>query len=186
MRRRLFNIATAVSLLLCMGIFILWLATEFTFIRVVSVGDGHVATGYSAFVGGGRVSFQSARGLKTIQLGSDPNGPQMAGAIAPVLPYEIAGVHFGRWTDVAYTNDGRPLPQVYGCHSELWLSLFWPFALTAILPAIAFPRFTRYMRKRMLRNPGLCAKCSYDLTANTSGVCPECGTPVQQKAGAVA
>ena len=27
---------------------------------------------------------------------------------------------------------------------------------------------------------GLCLKCGYDLTGNTSGVCPECGTKIQQ------
>src|SRR5882724_3277195 len=33
---------------------------------------------------------------------------------------------------------------------------------------------------------GLCVACGYDMTHNTSGVCPECGTPVNQqsKAGA--
>lgn len=29
--------------------------------------------------------------------------------------------------------------------------------------------------------PGFCAACGYDLTANTSGLCPECGTPVSHK-----
>lgn len=24
---------------------------------------------------------------------------------------------------------------------------------------------------------GFCAQCGYDLTGNTSGICPECGTP---------
>ena len=26
--------------------------------------------------------------------------------------------------------------------------------------------------------PKLCRKCSYDLTGNVSGVCPECGSPI--------
>lgn len=26
--------------------------------------------------------------------------------------------------------------------------------------------------------PGVCTACGYNLTGNTSGVCPECGTPV--------
>ncbi|MCO6438474.1 MAG: hypothetical protein J5J06_15395 [Phycisphaerae bacterium] len=26
--------------------------------------------------------------------------------------------------------------------------------------------------------PGHCRKCRYDLTGNTSGICPECGTPI--------
>ena len=31
---------------------------------------------------------------------------------------------------------------------------------------------------------GYCSVCGYDLTGNTSGVCPECGTVVAGKAGA--
>lgn len=30
------------------------------------------------------------------------------------------------------------------------------------------------------RNLGLCLKCGYDLHGNVSGVCPECGTPVEE------
>jgi hypothetical protein len=30
--------------------------------------------------------------------------------------------------------------------------------------------------------PGHCHKCDYDLTGNTSGRCPECGTPFDLKA----
>jgi ABC-type ATPase with predicted acetyltransferase domain len=29
--------------------------------------------------------------------------------------------------------------------------------------------------------PGTCHKCRYDLTGNTSGVCPECGTKLWDK-----
>ena len=31
--------------------------------------------------------------------------------------------------------------------------------------------------RRVRREAGLCANCEYDLRGNTSGVCPECGTP---------
>jgi uncharacterized paraquat-inducible protein A len=34
------------------------------------------------------------------------------------------------------------------------------------------------------RRRGLCVKCGYDLTGNTSGVCPECGTPLPAEAKA--
>lgn len=30
--------------------------------------------------------------------------------------------------------------------------------------------------------PHECRRCRYDLTGNTSGVCPECGTPIPAKA----
>jgi hypothetical protein len=37
---------------------------------------------------------------------------------------------------------------------------------------------------RQRRGENECATCGYNLTGNTSGVCPECGTPVAQKAEA--
>jgi hypothetical protein len=30
------------------------------------------------------------------------------------------------------------------------------------------------------RKLGLCLRCGYDLTANVSGVCPECGTEIEK------
>lgn len=36
-------------------------------------------------------------------------------------------------------------------------------------------------RGRPRRRPGVCASCGYDLTGNTSGVCPECGTPTAER-----
>jgi hypothetical protein len=39
---------------------------------------------------------------------------------------------------------------------------------------------TRFIFRR--RQPGLCRRCGYNLTGNTSGVCPECGTPVPKEA----
>jgi len=40
---------------------------------------------------------------------------------------------------------------------------------------VAIPYLRRYRRRKL----GLCVECTYDLTGNTSGVCPECGTPVE-------
>src|SRR4051794_21950994 len=37
----------------------------------------------------------------------------------------------------------------------------------------------RHLRPHIRRElPGRCRGCGYDLTGNTSGVCPECGAPV--------
>jgi len=47
------------------------------------------------------------------------------------------------------------------------------FTLTLILPFIwAFI----HTRKRFTRKPGHCRSCGYNLTANTTGVCSECGS----------
>jgi len=53
----------------------------------------------------------------------------------------------------------------------LWL-VFVALGLLPAYRAIVMQR-TRY---RLARRR--CSTCSYDLTGNTSGICPECGTPV--------
>lgn len=55
--------------------------------------------------------------------------------------------------------------------SIIGTSLWIPFLLVSIPTAILFWR----ERHRVPR--GHCPKCGYDLTANMSGRCPECGTP---------
>lgn len=37
------------------------------------------------------------------------------------------------------------------------------------------------MLRRRRRKHNLCEKCSYNLTGNTTGICPECGTPTTQR-----
>ena len=54
-----------------------------------------------------------------------------------------------------------------------------PYWIIILLTAIA-PGFwlrAEISRRRRMRT-GLCQSCGYNLTGNTSGVCPECGTPL--------
>jgi predicted RNA-binding Zn-ribbon protein involved in translation (DUF1610 family) len=44
-----------------------------------------------------------------------------------------------------------------------------------ILPVIRFRRFA--VSGRQHRNA--CSSCGYNLTGNTSGVCPECGSKIE-------
>jgi hypothetical protein len=53
------------------------------------------------------------------------------------------------------------------------------------LACVAVILVTGVVLARWLPNrvrPGYCRKCEYNLTGNTSGVCPECGTKVEGKA----
>ena len=55
----------------------------------------------------------------------------------------------------------------------------WGAALAfATYPTLAFIR--RPLRRRRRKRRGLCLACGYDLRANTSGVCPECGQNVER------
>lgn len=50
------------------------------------------------------------------------------------------------------------------------------WALTAVAGGLAYG--CSRIRLRPGQVAGKCRACSYDLTANVSGVCPECGMPV--------
>lgn len=60
-----------------------------------------------------------------------------------------------------------------------------PLRSTSVLFAVvagylaAWPYLCRYRRRKR----GLCVKCGYDLTGNTSGKCPECGSEVGEARG---
>ncbi len=59
----------------------------------------------------------------------------------------------------------------------LWTVVASSFAM----PAVAFVRGPLRRRRRASRNQ--CLYCGYDLTANATGVCPECGTTTSQRGG---
>ncbi len=57
------------------------------------------------------------------------------------------------------------------------------FGIALFFGAAVLARFWSKMRYAGLRRElGLCIHCAYDLTGNTSGVCPECGTPIDTAA----
>ena len=60
----------------------------------------------------------------------------------------------------------------------IWLPDWLLATALAVLP-ICWIATTSIGWRRSRRNR--CRTCGYNLTANTSGVCPECGTPVERK-----
>jgi hypothetical protein len=78
------------------------------------------------------------------------------------------------WLGFAYDGD-----MVYqGTHlGQQWYFPDWFVCLLlAILPVVWL---RRWRRDRRLRNVGHCRFCGYNLTGNVSGVCPECGKPIE-------
>ena len=68
------------------------------------------------------------------------------------------------WFEFIITKDGWNMIVI-----PIWLPLACVTLLTIVL----------FHHNRARRIEGLCRKCDYDLTGNESGVCPECGTPVE-------
>ena len=52
--------------------------------------------------------------------------------------------------------------------------------LSLVITVFAAGVFYKKYRWRIVDDPSLfCIQCSYDLTGNESGVCPECGTEIK-------
>jgi len=47
-----------------------------------------------------------------------------------------------------------------------------------LIPVALVPTIMLWRRRLRRPPPGFCRRCKYDLTANTSGRCPECGEPI--------
>lgn len=61
-----------------------------------------------------------------------------------------------------------------------WSFPIWP--ITAVLGAASLwqlAAIAHSITRRSATQAALCRKCNYNLTGNTSGICPECGTPCQ-------
>jgi hypothetical protein len=59
----------------------------------------------------------------------------------------------------------------------------WVMVAPLELLLIANLRARRLLKTRLIRLRGkLCPQCGYSLTGNVSGLCPECGTPIAQQA----
>ena len=63
---------------------------------------------------------------------------------------------------------------------KAWIFVNIPhwLALVAVGPLWLWLLFRRLSRART-RREGFCLTCGYNLTGNVSGVCPECGAPIE-------
>jgi hypothetical protein len=162
-RGRIFTLATALSLLLCLATAVLWVRSYWfgfgvNWIHPVNSpsASGRDVEWYVAF-GGGRVYVERY-------------------FIPFALPAERLG--FG------FVENRSPLSQDYfdiiesPTRSEILFPIALPFALTLILPLWnVYSRLPKPIRPSSTS----CPTCSYNLTGNTSGVCPECGTAINSK-----
>jgi hypothetical protein len=164
-RQRLFNFAAALSLLGCLAMLWLW--------------DVSYTTGYyfdwrthdrDVYLLGstGRIFFSPSQVRRHDQ-------------------YSFKGFLYGRMSPLSHWDQMLPSHHLYlqsfaagwndnGTFAGYCLILpYWFFAvLASVIPGI-------WLRRRLNRRPpkGHCQACGYNLTGNTSGACPECGTPRQ-------
>jgi hypothetical protein len=106
----------------------------------------------------------------------------------PISYFEFAGISAGRSRNEAWWPPIEPPPCLalpYAVHNpkgllaeviEIAVPLWQLALLLSVYPGLVF---IRRARRRWRRTGGIpCESCRYDLTMNTSGVCPECGVEV--------
>ena len=86
------------------------------------------------------------------------------------------------WTRIGFRR-ARMYRQSSNTYSETMYVVYCPSLIVigclAAYPVVVLIR--RPARRRCYRREhSLCVTCGYDLTGNVSGVCPECGTKVEQ------
>jgi hypothetical protein len=179
MRRKLFNLAAAVSLMLCVAAGVFWVRSYLarTTGPMVSFGgaSGAVFRAVPIPAGPDRFAFigsASGRLLLIQQWSAGPvdashcgvfGSPDSVVAYSPFHVVEDAGlVGFGHVSNT-FPTGGR---------ASVLAVPFW--AVVVVTLALPLSALRRRLRDRRLIREGRCRACGYDLRA-TPGRCPECG-----------
>ena len=173
MRRRLLNILTALSLLLCVAVVVLWVRS---YSRFEQAWYARVPFAISINSQQGSCKAEWTKRWPGLSYGLVTQHK----ALRPVdrdrgshyfmreCSVRVGSFGFGR----AVHNVGNPgatTPTAF----TIVTAPHWGLGLAAAVPPALL--LFRWHRRRRRPLAGHCRSCGYDLTGNVSGVCPECG-----------
>jgi hypothetical protein len=165
-RRWLFNLAAAVSVLLCVATCVLWVRSYFiadTLAATAWRDDRQCATDAIYSIKGVVVLYQFTTPLGQVPTTAD-SGLQWVHQPASRMKSQPLSLPF--WIAL---GDGKT-PLRWRVRFSYWLILL----LTALSPAVWIWRRIRVVRRRRRIERGCCPSCGYDLRASPDR-CPECG-----------
>ena len=183
MRRRLFTLCSALSLLLCAAVVVLYARSirihdRVSLVRKATSGGGRwwTVAKYEVHPTKGNLIFMRTDGWYLPAADLPERGPPRVQDLDWVSPPDDGP---------AWTSEGNHqlnvTPHTYsagGAAAERWARRTWrlddeyPILLFLILPSVWAGR---RLRARARPQPGRCAVCGYDLRASPDR-CPECGT----------
>jgi hypothetical protein len=183
MRRRLFTAVSVLSLVLCLVTLVLWVRSYyhdggFRIIRGVAVPAtgqrllewDERELGIICWQGSFFWSGEFTRDCTVSQL--DEVRSQLGVHFFPVSAADSLSVLVPNRFGFGYAADRFEPEMSPEIHVSWWRLRvpIWLITVTlAILPMVGLPR--------RVKGRSHCQVCGYNLTGNTSGVCPECGTP---------
>jgi hypothetical protein len=155
--------ASAISLLLCLGTVGLWVRSDW---REDDLYLDWQLESFGATSNRGVIALGRYHGWSSdTKLGWESREPE---GYYPVVRHRFGQFGFGP----ALTND----PQKTGL-----IVMIPHWSLLVPLSALLLFRPVLLLRRSRKSSRSACVECSYDLTGNISGVCPECGTPVPKE-----
>ena len=191
LRRRLLNLLTLTSLLLCVAVVALWVRSYWA-TAAVQRGRGAEEAGqtryvtWSAYSAGGVMSLGRAEVRTEITALSEAQMAEFR-SMRPDFRWSFAGEvqdlravprrahslrRFLGVDVVAFTApSGKGMLRYVDVVAPHWMAA----SASAVLPALWLVGARRRRRTRLRVVTGLCPRCGYDLRA-TPGRCPECGT----------
>jgi 4-amino-4-deoxy-L-arabinose transferase-like glycosyltransferase len=179
MKRRLFNILAAASIVLCVATAVLWVRSNWYDDRIGYTRESwqwtlHSVHGHLVAMGGARYNGVNAfPGKIGCHYYSDRLPPEFSSA-AKVAEYRCLGFAYDPNRLITYDDPPR-VRYIYYTGHRFYVPYWFALVLLAILPVARAARWRRQRRRTILN---LCLICGYSLTANISGVCPECGTAI--------
>ena len=185
-RRRLFSITASVSMLVALAIIWPWYRSHDVCYRI-TVARKELAMLHVA----------SAEGrLEFVIFWKWPNDVSLLSETSTYMFYNDVGVaagtsYGGAGTDDAWLVEGysygsagtlgtiQTSPTIFVPFRSITFRYRGIFGLLIVLPMCwSIGWLVRSMRNDKSTSRAVCQKCSYNLTGNVSGTCPECGTPI--------
>jgi hypothetical protein len=176
-RRRLLNLVTLLSLLLCLAVCALWVRSVWGFCDAITATRASSWTAYSCEntlclqrvfkVGGPSAASASvlpASNRWQVGLGGKVYGPRYHQMMSTRSP------HVG-----GFSPDVSSGPYDAWSRTEVRFLAFPHWVVAALCAVVPLARLAVGVRDRRRHATGLCPRCGYDLRA-TPDRCPECGT----------
>ena len=193
MRRKLFPFASALSLLACLTVTVDWVRSHlgvdhFSYISdenryILRTGGGHFALWITKddlfrYVPQGWQQRERFPGRREV------DGHLMWNrSIRAQSPTRSTLLGFWCGGIPGWSPPGGPATTAI---SWGMIGPIWPLIVSSIALPTLYLTGHRRRRGHRRQSLGLCHDCGYNLTGNTSGTCPECGTTIAVKADALA